>query len=95
VVLLDTLNATRLQTAIPAGGVGRAFGLLNTLAAVWAMAGSIVPALVAATYGAPAAVVVAAVVVLVLGGSALWGDRPRANGQRSRCCPTVAPGASA
>lgn len=94
VVLLDTLNATRLQTAVPAGGVGRAFGLLNTLAAVWAMAGSIVPAVVAATYGAPAAVVVAAVVVLALGGSALWGHRPRANVQRSRCCPIVAPGAS-
>jgi hypothetical protein len=83
-ILLDTLNATRLQTTVPAGGIGRAFGLLNTLAAAWAMAGSVLPPVVAASLGAPAAVTMAAGVVAVLGGAALWGDRRRANGAPSR-----------
>jgi hypothetical protein len=94
-VLLDTLNATRLQTVVPAGGVGRAFGLLNTLAAAWVMAGSAVPAAVAALLGSQAGVVAAAAVVLVAGGWAVWGDRRRTNGQSSRCRPAASPGGSA
>ena len=70
-VLLDTLNTTTVERLTADGGTGRAFGLLRTSAAVWWMAGSIVPALVAATYGAAAAVGVTAVVIALLGGAAM------------------------
>jgi hypothetical protein len=93
-ILLDTLNATRLQTAVPAGGIGRAFGLLNTSAAAWAMAGSVLPPVVAASIGAPAAVTLAAGAVVVLGGAAVWGDRRRANGEPARCPKRELPEAS-
>ena len=84
-VLLDTLNTTTVQRLTADGGTGRAFGLLRTSAAVWWMAGSILPAMVAATYGAAAAVGVTAVVIALLGGAAMV---PVAEGHSQMRCLT-------
>ena len=66
-VLLDTLNITNLQRSLPAAALGRGFGILNTSAAVWLIAGSSIPPVVAAVVGIQAGVLVTAVVVATLG----------------------------
>jgi hypothetical protein len=76
-VLLDTLNMTTVQRLTAEGGTGRAIGLLDTLAAVWMMAGSLIPAVLAATFGAGAAVLATAGIVAVLGGLSLVGASDR------------------
>jgi predicted MFS family arabinose efflux permease len=79
-ILLDTLNMTTVQRLTADGGTGRALGLLHTLAAFWMMAGSIVPALIAATLGADTAVLATAAIAAVLGGLSLvgtWTGAPR------------------
>ena len=40
-VLLDTLGRTWVQRITASGGTGRAFGLINTLAAIWMLVGSV------------------------------------------------------
>jgi MFS family permease len=77
-VLLDTLNMTTVQRLTADGGTGRALGLLHTLAALWMMAGSLVPAVLAATLGAGAAVLATAGVVTLLGGLSLVGATDQA-----------------
>ena len=78
IVLLDTLNMTTVQRLTSDGGTGRALGLLHTLAAIWMMAGSLIPALLAATLGAGAAVLATAGIVALLGGLSLVGAPARA-----------------
>jgi hypothetical protein len=70
-IMLDTLNMTTVQRLTADGGTGRAFGLLQTLAAAWMMAGALVPTLCLATLGIQAAIIVPAAVVIVLGGLSL------------------------
>ena len=67
-VMLDTLNLTALQRSVPGSHLGRAFGVLHTSAAVWLMAGSAVPPVVAATLGVDTALLLTAMVVACLGG---------------------------
>ncbi len=80
-VLLDTANTTGVQRLTAAGGTGQAFGLLNTSAAVWWIAGALVPALVAAQLGVAAAVLVTAAVVGLAGGIGLVLGRTRMAGR--------------
>jgi len=78
-IMLDTLNMTAIQRLTSGGGTGRALGLLHTLAAVWMMAGVVVPTLCLTTLGVQAAILVPAGVVLALGGAsalASGGARP-------------------
>ncbi len=70
-VMLDTLNITNLQRTVPGPYLGRAFGLLHTSAAVWLMAGSALPSLLASAMGVPAALLMTAMVVITLGGLSL------------------------
>jgi len=70
-IMLDTLNMTTVQRLTADGGTGRAFGLLQTLAALWMMAGVLVPTVCLATLGIQAAILVPAGVVLALGSLSL------------------------
>ena len=71
IVQLDTLNMTQLQRSTDSTRLGRTLGLINTLAAAWIMAGSIVAGTLAHAFGVGAAIVVCAAVVALLGGGAL------------------------
>ena len=77
-ILLDTLNMTTIQRLTSDGGTGRAIGLLHTGAAIWMMAGVLVPTLCMTTLGVQAAILVPAIVMLGLGAvSLLAGTQPR------------------
>ena len=76
-VLLDTLNMTAVQRRTADGTTGRAIGLLHTLAALWMMAGVVLPTVVRATLGMQAAILVPAVVMLGLGSLAVVIDGRR------------------
>lgn len=66
-LLLDTLNTTAVQRLTADGSTGRAVGLLHTLAAVWIIAGGLVPGLVAEYAGSTAALAATALIVGMLG----------------------------
>jgi hypothetical protein len=70
-VLLDTLNMTKVQRLMSVGETGRAIGLLHSLAALWMMAGVLVPTACLALIGIQAAILVPAVVMLGLGAVSL------------------------
>ena len=70
-VLLDTLGRTWLQGLTADGTTGRAFGLLNTSASMWLMAGSALPAVLLPAVGLQVALIALASVVLGLGAVAL------------------------
>jgi hypothetical protein len=70
-VLLDTLGRTWLQGLTADGTTGRAFGALNTVAALWLIAGSTLPALLVPVLGLQATLAVLAAAVTVLGTVAL------------------------
>jgi len=74
VVLLDVLNTTTLQRLVHEEELGRTFGLLHTSASFWVMAGCVVPPVLAAHFGAPSAILLAATILLLLG-SASFGGR--------------------
>jgi hypothetical protein len=86
-VTLDTLNTTSIQRLTADGTTGRAFGLLHASAALFWIAGSIVPALAASTLGPSAAVVLTTIVVALLGAGALLPAPKRA---RPRVASTAA-----
>jgi MFS family permease len=67
-ILLDTLNMTALQRITVDGGTGRATGIIHTCAAVWMMAGALVPTVCMALLGIQAAIIGPAAVMLALGG---------------------------
>jgi hypothetical protein len=87
-IMLETLNSTNVQRLSADGFTGRAFGLLHSLAALWMIAGTVLPALVASTFGVGAALGLTAAVVAVLGGIALV--RPRTP-QQAYPVPALAP----
>ena len=66
-VMLDTLNLTAVQRSLPEAALGRAFGILHTSAAIWLMAGSSIPPIVAGMAGVGPAVLVTGGVVAVFG----------------------------
>jgi hypothetical protein len=96
-VTLDTLNTTSIQRLTADGTTGRAFGLLHTSAALFWIAGSIVPALVASALGPGTAIGLTTITVALLGGLALLQTpqraRPRATQARGLLLEGVAGGA--
>ena len=89
-VMLDTLNVTALQRSLPQACHGRAFGLLNTSAASWLMAGSAVPPILVALVGVEAAVALTGLVVLVLGTGSLIGGPSRHRERVLAAKPSIA-----
>ena len=67
-IFLDTLNATTIQRITAEGGTGRAMGIIHTCAALWMMAGALLPTACLAVLSIQAAIVAPAVVMLALGG---------------------------
>lgn len=88
-VMLDTLNITAMQRSIPASALGRAFGVLNTSAAVWLMAGSAIPPVIASLAGVQVAVLATAAVVAILGAASLMLREADPSGERAQV-PAVA-----
>lgn len=87
-IMTDTLNITTLQRTMPPAFLGRAFGVLHTSAAMWLMAGSAIPPLIANLAGVSVAVLVTGAVVAVLGGASLLPLR-RAEPLRQSTDPTA------
>ena len=75
-ILLDTLNMTSIQRLTSDGGTGRAIGVLHTLAALWMMAGVLVPTVCLATVGIQAAILAPALVMVTLGALSVLMSRP-------------------
>ena len=75
-ILLDTLNMTSIQRLTSDGGTGRAIGVLHTLAALWMMAGVLVPTVCLATVGIQAAILAPALVMVMLGALSVLMSRP-------------------
>ena len=75
-ILLDTLNMTSIQRLTSDGGTGRAIGVLHTLAALWMMAGVLVPTVCLATVGIQAAILAPALVMATLGALSILLSRP-------------------
>lgn len=73
ITMLDTLNVTAVQRLTVDGTTGRAFGMLNTLAALWMMVGAAVPTLIAHHAGIELAMSCVALTLLVIGSLALGG----------------------
>ena len=66
-VLLDTLGRTWVQRITASGGTGKAFGLVNTLAAVWMLIGSVATAVLVPWLGLVPVLAVASAVILAAG----------------------------
>ena len=75
-ILLDTLNMTSIQRLTSDGGTGRAIGVLYTLAALWMMAGVLVPTVCLATVGIQAAILAPALDMVMLGALSVLMSRP-------------------
>jgi hypothetical protein len=88
-VLLETLNVTRIQLETRDGGTGRAFGLLHTTAAAAMLAGAVIPAVAATFGGIHVALLLVAVVVATLGATSIAWSRGVAG--RSPAVPTLLP----
>ena len=91
VVALDTLNITQVQRTLDGRVLGRGLGLINTSAAVWVIAGSLVPTLLVGTLGLSVVVIGSAAVAAMLGGLGLVRvPRPAPRVERPDAVPSPA-----
>ena len=90
-ILLDTLNMTAIQRLTAAGGTGRAIGVLHTLAALWMMAGVLVPTVCLKMLGIQAAILAPALLMLTLGTLSILMSRPSRTTARTTLRAAAAP----